>query len=100
MNQEFEQVVKAVASAMDLTVSQILSNRRFPETIDARWITVYLLNDRGFYTAKIAVCMGMTPRNVTRILAAVRDRLSIETKLRRNLDAARKYLSATDAKLI
>lgn len=92
MNADLERVVNAVAEATDLRPCQILCRRRFQETIDARWIAVYLLHDRGFYAPRIALWMGMTSRNVNLILTEMNKRLPMEKKLRSNLEAARKLL--------
>ena len=93
MNRDLEQIVKAVAEAMDLSPCQILCKRRFKETIDARWLAVYLLNEKGYYSTRIAEWMNMTTRNVNLILSSIGLRLSTEKKLRSNLESARKYLS-------
>jgi hypothetical protein len=96
MNRDFEHVVKAVAEAMDLSPCQILCKRRFQETIDARWIAVCLLSEKGFYSSRIAAYMGMTTRNVNLILSSMHLRLATEKQLRSNLEAARKYLNSMD----
>ena len=92
MNKDLERVVNAVAEATDLRPCQILCRRRFQETIDARWIAVFLLNEKGYYSTRIAEWMGMTTRNVNLILSSIGLRLSTEKKLRSNLEMARKHL--------
>lgn len=90
---KFEQIIKAVADASDLTPCQILCRRRFPETIDARWIVVKLLKEEGFYTSRIADLMHMTARNVNHIIYAVEIRLSKNDRsLLQILETTRKYL--------
>ena len=93
MNAEFEKIINAVAEVMDLRPCQILCKRKFKETIDARWIAVYLLAEKGYYSSRIAEWMGMTIRNVNLILSSIHLRLATEKQLRSNLEAARKYLS-------
>lgn len=90
---EVEKIINAVAEAADLRPCQILCKRRFPETIDARWIAVKLLHEEGVYTSRIASMMGMTPRNVNRILYEVEMRLSSHDKTLSNiLETSRKEL--------
>ena len=94
MNRDLENIINAVAEASDLRPCQILCRRRFKETIDARWMVVFLLNEKGYYATRIAEWMGMTARNVNLILSSMPLRLSTEKKLRSNLESARKYLLA------
>lgn len=94
MNKDLEKIINAVADATDLRPCQILCKRRFKETIDARWIAVYLLSEKGYYSTRIAEWMGMTTRNVNLILSSISLRLSTEKKLRSNLESAKKYLLA------
>ena len=94
MNKDLEKIINAVADATDLRPCQILCRRRFKETIDASWIAVYLLSEKGYYSTRIAEWMGMTTRNVNLILSSISLRLSTEKKLRSNLESAKKYLLA------
>ena len=93
MKEEFERIVNAVAEAAELRPAQILSRRRFPEIIDARWVAVKLMREEGFYTSRIADLMQMTTRNVNHILFLVEMRLSLNDKALGNiLEGARKKL--------
>ena len=94
MNRDLEQIINAVAEATDLRPCQILCKRRFKETIDARWIAVLLLSEKGYYSTRISEWMGMTTRNVNLILSSISLRLSTEKKLRSNLESARKILDS------
>ena len=93
MKEELYRIIQAVADAAELTPCQILCKRRYPETIDARWIAVKLMREEGFYSSKIADFMGMTTRNVNYILFSVETRLSLPDKALSNiLERARKEL--------
>ena len=93
MNEKFDRIIKAVADAADLTSSQIVSKRRFPDSLDARWIAVKLLRDEGFYSSRIADMMSMTTRNVNHIIYAVEIRLSHDDRpLKQLLETSRKHL--------
>lgn len=89
---EVEIIVKAVADVMGLMPCEIMCRRRFPEVVDARWMVVRLLAERGFYAHQIAAWIGMTSRNVNAILSAMYKRLDEDEKFSRNLEAARKEL--------
>lgn len=91
MRADFERIVKAIADAADLNPCQLLCKRRFPETMDARWIAVKLLKEEGFYSSQIARLMNMTTRNVNHIIYAVEIRLS-------NNDRSLEYLLETSRK--
>jgi hypothetical protein len=93
MKEEFHRIIQAVADAADLAPCQILCKRRYPETIDARWIAVKLMREEGFYSSRIADLMNMTTRNVNYILFSVETRLSFHDKALSNiLERARKEL--------
>ena len=64
MNKDLESIINAVAEAMDLSPCQILCRRKFKETIDARWIAVCLLSEKGYYSSRIAEWMGMWNREI------------------------------------
>ena len=100
MREDIERIINAVAKAAGLRPCQILCKKRFPDTIDARWIAVKLLREQGCYSSQIADAMGMTARNVNCILYNVEIRLSDDDKqLRYILEKARKYLSQMDSNL-
>lgn len=93
MRADFERIIKAVADAADLSPCQVLCKRRFPETMDARWIAVKLLKDEGFYTSQVARLMSMTTRNVNHIIYAVEIRLSHgDRSLKHLLETSKKHL--------
>lgn len=91
MRADFERIIKAVADAADLNPCQLLCRRRFPETMDARWIAVKLLREAGFYSSQVARLMNMTTRNVNHIIYSVEIRLS-------NNDRSLEYLLETSRK--
>ena len=86
----FEKAVSAVAEVMDMTPAAIRSKRRFPEVVDARWVTVYLLRQIGIYPHRIAECMGMTSRNVNLIVSLINN--GERKDLGRKAEEARKIM--------
>ena len=97
MKADFERIVKAVADAAELRPTQILSKRRFQETLDARWVVVRLMHEEGFYSSKIADHMNMTTRNVNYILFSFETRMAFGDRCLRNiLERARKELGKSE----
>ena len=93
MREQFDRILNAVADASGVTISQIISKRRFPDSLDARWIVVKLLRDEGFYSSRIAELMSMSSRNVNHIIYAVEIRLSHNDKsLEYLLETSRKHM--------
>lgn len=92
MRADYDKVVNAVAEAMDLTTSQVVSKRKYQETTEARRIVVYILREMGYCSNRIAIWMGMTSRNVNLILSSMNYRIHREKQLRTILESARKYL--------
>jgi chromosomal replication initiation ATPase DnaA len=45
---DFKTIVSAVADAAGIPCSQVMSKRKFQETIDARWAVVRLMREEGF----------------------------------------------------
>lgn len=71
----FDRLVSIVAELSELSVEAIMKGRKTDEVVDARWIIVRILKEQGYHTAKIALLMGMTQRNVTNIVNLFQDRL-------------------------
>lgn len=71
----FDRLVAIVAELSELSVEAIMKGRKTDEVVDARWIIVRILKEQGYHTAKIALLMGMTQRNVTNIVNLFQDRL-------------------------
>jgi hypothetical protein len=71
----FDRLVSIVAELCELSVEAIMKGRKTDEVVDARWIIVRILKEQGYHTAKIALLMGMTQRNVTNIVNLFQDRL-------------------------
>ena len=71
----FDRLVAIVAELSELSVEAIMRGRKTDEVVDARWIVVRILKEQGYHTAKIALLMGMTQRNVTNIVNLFQDQI-------------------------
>lgn len=85
-------VLEAVSFETDVPVSKIMSRCSDAETVDARWICVKILSDNGYYPAKIADLMGITPRYVQYILTDFEDRIALNRIMRNNYETVAKSL--------
>lgn len=95
---DLRRVLAAVSQATGIPETGIFSKRRGQEYYDARWIAVQLLSDLGYYPGQIADLTGMTPRNVTGILATVKVRCNtIWKQFSRRMEACRNALGIQPA---
>ena len=70
----FAQILKTVANETELTPEQILSCCRTAETVDARYMLVYLLRREGIYIGEIARMMNFSRRGIEKMLSQFDDR--------------------------
>ena len=93
---DYQAVMATVSRATGIPEAYIFSRRMGQIYRDARWITVQLFTDLGYYSGQIAELTGMTSRNVNRIISALRSRnCSTWRQFGRELDACRKALGIT-----
>lgn len=71
----YRQVLLTTAEVTAVSVKDILGKGRRQDIVDARWIVVILMCDKGFYTGQIARMMNLSERHVDRILGEYQDRL-------------------------
>lgn len=72
----FNRLLAVVAEVSELTTEDILHGRKTDDVVDSRWIIVKVLAEQGYSTAKIAMLLDMSQRNVAYILASWHDRIS------------------------
>lgn len=93
---DFQAVLAAVSRATGIPETLIFTRRMGQIYRDARWISVQLLDDLGYYSGQIAELTGMTPRNVNRILCELRTRQpSTWRQFGNEMEACRKALGIT-----
>lgn len=80
-------VLELVSSETDVAVSKIMSRCSEAEVVDARWICVKLLSDKGYYPVRIADMMKITPRYVQYILTDFEDRILVCQWMRNNYES-------------
>lgn len=86
----FSALLSVVSEVTEVPASDIFSNCRKEEVVDARMILARCLSREGFYPSQIAALLGQTTRNVNRALALVDARLMSSLSLRINMETVRK----------
>lgn len=85
-------VIIAIERETDITKSQILSNAKQAEIVDARHLAIKILSLSGIYPDRIAGVFGITRRNVHYVLSTFDDRLRFNHQLRNNYEIIKKQL--------
>ena len=83
-----------VEALTGVTEGQIIGKCKAREFVDARWLVVKLMRDRGYYPRQIALQMGVSTRWVQKIIECFQDRVrySSDPTLRINWEEAAKRL--------
>ena len=97
----YRTVLSAVAEESEIPESQILSPCRQRETVDARYVLVYLLHKRlGLYPSRINAITGICERSINYILTFYEQRYEQSKFLRNIADTVsyklRKYSESTN----
>ena len=88
----FAEILQTVSQETEIPPEQILSARKDEETVDARYLLVYLLMRSGFNHARIASLIRKGRRTVNNIANHLRDRFSSRKMLGISLENIRKQL--------
>lgn len=67
--------MKVVAELMELEESDILGESRELDVVDARWMVIYLMKERGYQTKHVASLMGRPERTVNHAFCNFEDRV-------------------------
>ena len=66
----FGKVIKVVTDLMDVGAEDIIGKSRVPEVVDARWLAICLMNEKGYSTRQIASLIGHPKRTVNNALSS------------------------------
>jgi hypothetical protein len=64
----FGKVIKVVTDLIEVEDCEILGKSRVVECIDARWLAIRLMRDKGYTTRQIAPLFGRSTRSITHAL--------------------------------
>ena len=73
--EDFSKVIKVVTELMDVTEQDVLGKSRVQEVVDARWMTISLMREKGYSTSQIARLVLHPERTVNHALSAFEDRV-------------------------
>ena len=91
--EDFGKVIKVVTELMDVTDQEILGKSRVPEVVDARWMVISLMHEKGYSTRQIAPLMLRPERTINNALNGFSDRVKYSgNNLGNILAIARKQL--------
>lgn len=71
----FAETINLVSQETEIPAERILSPDKDTETVDARYLLVSLLADRGMYPSQIAVHIHKTKRAVNYMISNFRERM-------------------------
>lgn len=72
----FAIILQTVSQETEIPPEQILSRKKDEETVDARYLLVYLLTRNGFCSSRVASCIRKDIRTVNLILTRFETRKS------------------------
>ena len=72
----FATILQTVSQETEIPPEQILSRKKDEETVDARYLLVYLLTRNGFCSSRVASCVRKDIRTVNLILTRFETRRS------------------------
>ena len=73
--EDFSKVIKVVTGLMDVTDQDILGNSRRQDVVDARWMVITLMRDKGYSTRQISRLMLKPERTINNALSQFSDRV-------------------------
>jgi len=74
-NEDFSKVIKVVTELTDVTESDILGKSRVQEIVDARWMVIYLMKEKGYTTQQIVPLMCHPERTINHAYNSFMDRV-------------------------
>lgn len=70
----FGKVTKVVAELMEVTEQDILGKSRSYDVVDARWMVIYLMSERGYKSKQIATLMLRPVRTINHAISLFPER--------------------------
>lgn len=90
--EDFGKVIKVVTELMDVTDQEIIGKSRIPEVVDARWMTICLMKDKGYSTRQISLMVGHPERTINHVISSFTERVKYYPHLGNILAIARQQL--------
>lgn len=89
----FGKVIQVVTELMEVEDKDILGKSRTTDSVDARWMTIQLMRDKGYTTRNIASLICHPERTINHALSCFEDRVRYSNRgLGNTLATARQML--------
>lgn len=72
--EDFGKVIKVVTELTGVTEQDILGRSRAQDVVDARWMCIYLMREKGYSTRQIAPLMLRPERTINHAFCMMEDR--------------------------
>jgi hypothetical protein len=72
---EYSKVIQVVTELMDVTSQEIMGRSRIPEVVDARWMVIKLMQERGYTARQISPLINHPKRTVNHALSEFNERI-------------------------
>lgn len=90
----FGKVIKVVTELMEVEDRDILGKSKTTESVDARWMAIRLMRDKGYTTKHISSLICHPERTINHALSCFEDRIKYSNRgLGNTLAIARQMLS-------
>ena len=93
-NQIFNQIIACVCEVMEVDVELVLSNIRTTDIVDARCITIHLLEEYGVYRSYISQKMDRTESGIRYLLSIYDNRYNTNMWFRSNCEVIRQKIKS------
>lgn len=74
-NEDFSKVIKVVTELTEVSEDAILGRSREAEVVDARWMVICLMKEKGYQSKQIALLMNHPIRTINHALNSFSDRV-------------------------
>lgn len=92
-SEDFSKVIKVVTELMEVTDQEILGKSRVQEVVDARWMVIVLMKEKGYSTKQISPLICHPIRTINHALSCFQDRVKYSfNNLGNTLATARQLL--------
>lgn len=71
----FAEILEIVSQETEISANRILSSDKDTETVDARYLLVHLLSEKGFYPSQTSIHLHKTKRAINYIISNFQERL-------------------------
>lgn len=90
----FAEILNCVSIETEISTDKILSSNKDTEIVDARYLLVHFLSERGLYPSQIAIHIHKSKRAVNYIISNFQDRIESGKMLRIQYENLKKQVGS------